>query len=43
MVSIRVTDHLLGYPDNWLRFKEYAGPLLHAEVRSRSRYYTGPF
>ncbi|KOU64953.1 hypothetical protein ADK57_19515 [Streptomyces sp. MMG1533] len=43
MVSIRITDHLLGYIEPWLRFKKFAGPLLKAEVESRKRYYTGPF
>jgi hypothetical protein len=43
MVSLRITDHLLGYIDPWLRFKKFAGPLLKAEVDSRKRYYTGPF
>ncbi|MER5399328.1 hypothetical protein [Streptomyces sp. NPDC002599] len=43
MVSIRITDYLLGYIEPWLRFKEFAGPHLRAEVESRKQYYTGPF
>ncbi|MEV5959781.1 hypothetical protein AB0M11_39625 [Streptomyces sp. NPDC051987] len=43
MVSIRVSDHLLGYPENWARFKGYAGVLMNLEIRSRGRYYKDPF
>lgn len=43
MVSLRVTDYLLGYVQPWLRFKGFAGPLLRQEVDSRKEYYTGPF
>ncbi|MFI1815187.1 hypothetical protein ACH414_33100 [Streptomyces sp. NPDC020422] len=40
MVSIRVTDYLLGFPENWFKFREFAGRNLVEEVRRRSRYYT---
>lgn len=43
MVSIRITDYLLGYVEPWLVFKKYAGPLLRSEVGERKQYYTGPF
>jgi hypothetical protein len=43
MVNIRVTDYLLGYPENWVRFRKYAGSLLTLEVKGRSRYYEDPF
>lgn len=43
MVSLRTTDCLLGYIEPWLRFKEFAGPHLWAEVESRKQCYTGPF
>lgn len=39
MVSIRITDYLLGYPENWKEFQSYAGDLLHQEVDSRRPYY----
>ncbi|MEV6698644.1 hypothetical protein AB0M68_15885 [Streptomyces sp. NPDC051453] len=39
MASIRVTDRLLGYPENWARFRPHAGELLRREVRERSVYY----
>ncbi len=39
MVSIRITDHLLGYPDNWKKFVMYAGELLLEEVNERKIYY----
>ncbi|MFK0173764.1 hypothetical protein ACIQU5_33785 [Streptomyces sp. NPDC090306] len=39
MVSIRITDYLLGYPENWSRFQRFAGPLLHQEVDSRRPYF----
>jgi hypothetical protein len=42
MVSIRITDHLLGYPENWGKFRMYAGDLLLGEVRERQIYYKGP-
>ncbi|MFI6932947.1 hypothetical protein [Streptomyces sp. NPDC050287] len=42
MTSIRVTDHLLGYPENWVKFRPYAGDLLLREVRERQVYYTRP-
>ncbi|MDR6981262.1 hypothetical protein J2X68_008005 [Streptomyces sp. 3330] len=42
MVSIRITDHLLGYPENWEKFRVYAGNLLLGEVRERQRYYEIP-
>jgi hypothetical protein len=41
MVSIRITDHLLGYPENWVKFQIYAGDLLHREVDERQPYYKG--
>ncbi|MFI1101050.1 hypothetical protein [Streptomyces melanogenes] len=43
MVSLRVTDYLLGYVDPWLKFKQFAGPLLKVEVGERKVFYTGPF
>ncbi|WP_143071721.1 hypothetical protein [Streptomyces radiopugnans] len=43
MVSIRVIDHLLGYPGNWEIFRKYAGEYLLCEVRDRRRYYKSPF
>ncbi|MEV0039510.1 hypothetical protein [Streptomyces sp. NPDC050804] len=43
MTSIRITDHLLGYPGNWMIFQKYAGNLLLCEVRERRPYYKGPF
>ncbi|MFF7389755.1 hypothetical protein ACFZAE_15105 [Streptomyces scabiei] len=43
LVSLRVTDHLLGFVHPWLRFKPFAGPLLRQEIESRKQYYTGPF
>ncbi|WP_225837043.1 hypothetical protein [Streptomyces sp. NK08204] len=43
MASIRITDHLLGYPENWVKFRKYAGDLLLREVGERKRYYKGPF
>ncbi|WP_306191918.1 hypothetical protein [Streptomyces sp. MK5] len=43
MTSIRVTDHLLGYPENWKKFRKYAGVLLLREVKERQRYYNEPF
>ncbi|MGW2965251.1 hypothetical protein ACWDGI_43395 [Streptomyces sp. NPDC001220] len=43
LVSLRVTDYLLGYIEPWLRFKSFAGPLLVLEVEDRKQYYTGPF
>jgi hypothetical protein len=43
MVNIRITDHLLGYPENWKKFRKYAGEFLLREVRERQRYYKGPF
>lgn len=39
MVSIRITDHILGYPGNWEKFKTYAGELLLREVGERRIYY----
>jgi hypothetical protein len=39
MTSIRVTDHLLGYPENWEKFRSHAGQLLRPEVRERHVYY----
>jgi hypothetical protein len=42
MVDIRVVDHLLGYANKWLKFKEFAGPFLLREVEKRKEYYTGP-
>lgn len=41
MANIRITDHLLGFSENWVRFRPYAGDLLHREVRERRRYYKG--
>ncbi|MET7516140.1 hypothetical protein ABZS88_22205 [Streptomyces sp. NPDC005480] len=41
MTSIRVTDQLLGYPENWASFRPYAGELLRREVAERSVYYRG--
>ncbi|MFE6886715.1 hypothetical protein [Streptomyces sp. NPDC057694] len=43
MVSLRVTDYLLGYVNPWLRFKVVAGPLMMREVEERKPYYIGPF
>ncbi|MFE5026872.1 hypothetical protein ACFRAO_26995 [Streptomyces sp. NPDC056656] len=43
MTSIRVTDQLLGYPENWKKLHPHAGELLRREVRERQIYYTGPF
>lgn len=42
MTSIRITDHLLGYPENWPKFRKYAGELMLREVKSRQQYYKGP-
>ncbi|MFI9004985.1 hypothetical protein [Streptomyces sp. NPDC053541] len=39
LTSIRITDHLLGYPENWARFQDFAGSRLLNEVEQRSRYY----
>lgn len=39
MVSIRITDHLLGYPENWMKFRKYAGDFLLREVQERRPYY----
>ncbi|PAZ17131.1 hypothetical protein CLM62_03840 [Streptomyces sp. SA15] len=39
MVSLRVTDELLGCPGYWKRFRPYAGPHLLAEVEERKVYY----
>lgn len=43
MISVRVTDYLLGYVTPWIKFKEFAGPLLLREIERRKQYYTGPF
>ncbi|MFV0138154.1 hypothetical protein ACLGIH_34275 [Streptomyces sp. HMX87] len=41
MTSIRITDHLLGYPENWEKFRKYAGDSLLREVGRRQQYYRG--
>ncbi|WP_351234416.1 hypothetical protein [Streptomyces sp. NPDC002133] len=43
LASLRITDHLLGYPENWANFREYSGELLLREVQERRPYYRGPF
>lgn len=43
LVSVRITDYLLGYPDNWVRFRGYAKRALLLEIASRARYYSDPF
>ncbi|MGW7306506.1 hypothetical protein ACWGI1_13125 [Streptomyces sp. NPDC054835] len=40
MASIRVTDYLLGFPETWFKFREFAGPNLVEDVKQMSRYYT---
>ncbi|MCX4855666.1 hypothetical protein OG426_44315 [Streptomyces canus] len=42
MVSIRVIDYLLGYPEKWELFRSHAGRLLSLEVEGRKRYYSTP-
>lgn len=42
MTSIRITDHLLGYPGNWEKFRKYAGASLLREVGERQKYYQAP-
>lgn len=39
LVSIRVTDHLLGFPELWERFAGYAGPHMRFEADLRRKYY----
>lgn len=39
MVSIRITDYLLGW-NLWERFSQYSGPALSEEVGRRKRYYS---
>ncbi|WP_367044466.1 hypothetical protein [Streptomyces sp. Je 1-332] len=39
LVSIRVTDQLLGYPELWERFSSYAGPHMRFEVDLRREHY----
>lgn len=39
LVSIRVTDQLLGYPELWERFSSYAGPHMRFEVNLRREHY----
>jgi hypothetical protein len=39
LVSIRITDHLLGFPELWDRFSGYAGPHMQFEVEIRREYY----
>lgn len=39
LVSIRVTDQLLGYPELWERFSRYAGPHMRFEVDLRREHY----
>ncbi|MFE6808182.1 hypothetical protein ACFVEN_42035 [Streptomyces sp. NPDC057681] len=43
LTSIRVTDHLLGHPENWAKLRPHAGKLLRREVRERQVHYSGPF
>lgn len=43
LTSIRVTDHLLGHPENWEKLRPHAGEWLRREVRERQVHYTGPF
>ncbi|WP_329570951.1 hypothetical protein [Streptomyces sp. NBC_01361] len=43
MAGVRVTDQLLGYPENWEKLRPHAGELLRREVRERQVHYTGPF
>ncbi|MFE4592077.1 hypothetical protein [Streptomyces laurentii] len=39
MASIRITDFLLGFPENWSSIREFAGPNLIEEVSRRAHYY----
>ncbi|AXL91547.1 hypothetical protein C4J65_27090 [Streptomyces sp. CB09001] len=39
LVSIRVTDQLLGFPELWERFSSYAGPRMRLEAELRREYY----
>ncbi|MEU6576563.1 hypothetical protein [Streptomyces sp. NPDC046805] len=39
LVSIRVTDQLLGHPELWERFSGYAGPHMRFEADLRREYY----
>lgn len=39
LVSIRVTDQLLGYPELWKRFSSYAGPHMRFEADLRREHY----
>jgi hypothetical protein len=39
LVSIRITDYLLGFPELWDRFSEYAGPHMKFEAEIRREYY----
>jgi len=39
LVSIRVTDQLLGFPELWERFASYAGPRMRFEADLRREYY----
>lgn len=39
LVSIRITDLLLGFPELWGRFADYAGPHMRFEADLRRKYY----
>ncbi|CAL9308743.1 hypothetical protein SUDANB21_04398 [Streptomyces sp. enrichment culture] len=39
LVSIRITDLLLGFPELWERFASYAGPHMQFEADLRRKYY----
>lgn len=43
LTSIRITDHLLGYPGNWANLREHSGVRLLREIQERRPYYKGPF
>lgn len=41
LVSVRITDQLLGYRELWEAIQGFAGPLLLREVAERMKFYYG--